>query len=271
MKKYKVIAVHFTNKCNLRCPFCYKKQDDSIKPKSFKFFIDLVPYLSELTDQIALGGGEPLMFPHFIKAFGEECKKYDLILNITSNGYFSLSPNIQKLITMLSVSFDKYKYNYNIKRYEKALSKYKDVRLGSNLLISNELFNPPSNFYSIVKYLLSNSIVERVFALYPKDWEYVPILRHREVYQLLTKEFEHFYVDDLTYKILKEGNYIHWNKPCHYGKDLISIHEDGGVTGCSFDKTPLFIMNKPEDIMKIKDIKITPRLSCPHLSMISRR
>ena len=265
MKRYKVIALHFTNRCNLRCPFCYKKQDNNIKQKPFKFFIDLVPYLAEMTNQIALGGGEPLLFPAFLRAFGEECKKYGLILNVTTNGYLSLSPDIQKLITMLSVSFDKAKYNYNLPRYIKAVNKYKHTRLGCNLLISNELFNPPSNFYGVVKHLLTNNIVERIFALYPKGWEFVPILKYKALYQLMTKEFQHFYVDDLTHKILSEDNYIKWKKPCHYGTDLISIHEDGGVTGCSFDRKPLFVMENPDDINKILDIDIKKRYSCPYL------
>ncbi|GAI65576.1 unnamed protein product, partial [marine sediment metagenome] len=49
------------------------------------FWYDLVPYLTGLTDQIALGGGEPFTNLEFIKKFGEKCKENKLILNVTSN------------------------------------------------------------------------------------------------------------------------------------------------------------------------------------------
>ena len=114
-----------------------------------------------------------------------------------------------KYITMASVSFDRYKVK-NLREHMLLLHKLREsgLRIGTNLLIDNEIFNPPAKFAKLVELLFMES--ERVFALYPKNWEFVPILDYRDYYLYLSLRYKHFYVDDTTSKILTEKRYNNW-------------------------------------------------------------
>jgi len=264
--KYKVISLHFTTDCNLNCPMCYRPKD--IKAKNDKFFFDLIPYLATLTPQVALGGGEPFLYPEFIRTFSEKCKENNLICNVTTNGTLSTG-NFLKNVEMVSASFDKYKIQSkdDIARYMKFIKECNEyTRTGCNLLMDKRMVDNKKSTLKLIKWLFDIG-VERVFALYPKNWECPDILKAKELYYTLTAIFKHFYVDDLTNMILKENKYSDWKSPCHYAKDIVSISEKGYVTGCSFDTKPLLILNKPSDILKIPNIKYKERYECPYLNL----
>ena len=138
-------------------------------------------------------------------------------------------------------------------------------QVGCNLLVDKDIDN--KKLYIIVTGLLKE--VDRVYALYPKNIVGPDIIKNKMklTYQLLTFSNEHFYVDDLTNLILKEGGYSNWKSPCHYGK-ILSIDEVGNVKGCSFEENVLFKMDKPKDILKLSGLKIEERLVCPFLEVI---
>jgi pyruvate-formate lyase-activating enzyme len=54
-----------------------------------ELFLDLSRYLKDISDQVALGGGEPTLFPELVEQFAQECKDYDLTCNLTTNGSYS--------------------------------------------------------------------------------------------------------------------------------------------------------------------------------------
>ena len=66
MSKYpRVVSLHFTNRCNLSCPFCYV---NTIEVKPTIFWLKLVHILGDMgIEQVAIGGGEPFLFPAFLK------------------------------------------------------------------------------------------------------------------------------------------------------------------------------------------------------------
>jgi MoaA/NifB/PqqE/SkfB family radical SAM enzyme len=246
---------------------CYKRDKAGIKPLPRRFFAEMIPYLTEITDQVALGGGEPFTEPEFVERFSKECSEYGLICNVTTNG--TMSDRIVKYskhVTMVSVSYDRYKVK-NPAEFMLLLKKLNDsgIRVGVNLLVDRDMFNPPAKFVMLVHLFFLEA--ERVFALYPKNWEFVPILDYKDVYYYLTNKYKHFYVDDLTYKILTENRYRDWSEPCHYGQDIININWDGTVTGCSFSDEVLLRLEKPADILKIAEVEIEPRFSCPYLNV----
>ena len=223
MKKYKVVALHYTNVCNLKCPFCYKTNGKEIMNK--KLMMNLPEYLTQITGQVAVGGGEPLMFPKVIKEFADQCVKHKLVCNITSNGYLldkfsdEKLKNILKNVTLISLSIDEYKTS-NVKLYKKYLARVKRLRrlgkeVGANLLINKKMFE---NHWliRIVDELFKHG-VSRVYALHPKHFSLgVDIIKFKKWYMYLTAKHKHFYLDDCSNSIL-EG----WKNPCHRGKGLI--------------------------------------------------
>lgn len=269
--RYNVIALHYTKKCDLTCSFCYRgKFVSNERPRSF--FIELVKYIKKFTYQVALGGGEPLLDQKFIKEFGEECKKYDLILNVTTNGrIINKIPNSElnslfKDITLLSISYDKEKWPDGLDSYREIVSRLKqntNLKIGSNILINKELFDDPMNFINLIDYMFKEVKIDRAYILYPKNYEFVDIVKFKAVYDYLNYKYENFYVDDLTYNILSQG-YDDWKSPCQYSKGIISINEKGEVMGCSFDSQSMLTLEKPEDLEKLNSLSIKPRLACPY-------
>ena len=266
---FDVISIHFTTECGQNCPMCYRPKDKKAE-KDEQFFLDMIPYLKELCPQIALGGGEPYKNPDFVADFSRIAKGYKLLTNVTTNGKESIPDYAVKNIEMVSVSFDQHKIKNidDFKDYIKLThSLKKKTRVGANMLVDNQMVSEPDIFLKLIVRLFYQAKVERVFALYPKNWEFLDILKIKEYYQAFTSVFKHFYIDDLTNKILCEESYCKWKKPCHYGKSIISINEDGYVTGCSFDgpDKALLKLDKPKDILKIRDVVPEERYSCPYL------
>ena len=270
--RFRVVALHPTTVCNYNCWFCYKKkmQDKEIEP-SEKWF-KLPKYLSKITNQVAVGGGEIFLFPDWIERFGKECKKHSLIFNITTNGkcdYENMGDEVFENIKMISISWDRAKIK-SVKDAERVfeLVKFfhsKGVLVGVNLLVDEKLFEKKFRFLKLVSLLFKKGF-DRVYALYPKlfkgpDLTKVSIAAE---YFLATKMYKHFYVDDLTLMILKFG-FDNWKEPCHYGKDICSINENFEVSGCSFEKECALKIEKPEDVLKLEKIKFEKRHVCPYL------
>ena len=73
------------------------------------------------------------------------------------------------------------------------------------------------------------------------------------------------FVDDCLHHVLKEKKYSNWSKPCHYGKQVLNVNQDGTVTGCSFDYKVLFKIDDPRDVLKLNSIVVVSRYYCPYI------
>ena len=279
-KKYKVIAIHYGDKCNKnpRCKMCYTNEKCKGTQKDMKWFCNLVPHLKKLTEQVSIGSyGEPLLYPEFVKSFSKKCKLNNLICNMTTNGLLiqQVGKELFNNLDMVSISFNNelIKTSKDIGKFWKNVKYLQstDVRIGCNLLINKDMFNSsPNSFKEIVDYLFKIG-VNNVYALYPKNYKLgVDITRHKAVYLYLTLKYDGkngkglFVVDDLTKEILEQG-YDNWKKPCHYSDGIVSISPSGEVFGCSFSNHPILKLNKPKDILKLNKIKVKQRYKCPYL------
>jgi len=266
----KVVSVHFTNECNGNCPFCYREKGKETMDETL--FLGLPRYLKDVTNQVALGGGEPTLHADIVQRFAQECSDYDLICNATTNGVLFREWNDEQIsnfcenLTMISLSMDRAKTWYWKDGNEfldtcNRLKKYAQV--SCNLLVDENMMEG-DNFIKVTD-LLFNKGLDRIFALYPKNFPGPDILPKRKHYEYLSTKYEKFYVDDLTCKILDEEKYSDWNEPCHYGRDIVSIDEKGRVSGCSFCDDYKLKVEKPSDVLKISDIKFEDRFNCPYL------
>ena len=270
---YRVVSLHFTDSCNFNCPFCYREHGKHLIDR--ELFLGLPRFLKDATDQVAVGGGEPTLYPELVECFARECRDYDLTCNLTTNGYLIKDWDDEKIesftenLTMVSVSMDRAKYEQwdSIDDFLDTCRKLRRHTLvGVNLLLDSDLMEG-DNLIWLTSRLFENHL-DRVFCLYPKNIPGPDILRKKNHFLYLTARYPGFYVDDLTYKILDEGSYRNWKEPCHYGKDIISIDEKGRVTGCSFSEDYKLVLEKPGDILKILDVDFEDRFSCPYLKEV---
>jgi MoaA/NifB/PqqE/SkfB family radical SAM enzyme len=240
-----------------------------------KLMLELPKYLSKITPQVAVGGGEPLMEPLLLTQFAHECRRNGLICNVTSNGS-QISKwtdeqlqNVLKDITMVSLSWDAFKQTMiSEKTIIKTAGRIKKlgIEVGMNLLMDKILFYETEatieRLFMIV--MAAFHTFDRVFALYPKNMPLgVDILEHKIIYEILTTMYKHFYVDDLTNKILTEG--YEWKTPCHYGNNIVNIDLDGSVHGCSFSPELLLQITDPRDVLKLAELPKQNRMKCPYL------
>ncbi len=276
MSHLSVVSVHFTRECNMNCPFCYRPKTKTGDEKPIQFFIDCVKHVKELAPQIALGGGEPFLFPGVISKLGDECKKYGVILNVTTNGTLIRDMDNATLhqavkdLTMVSVSLDHEKW-YDPRAYAFVVHRLTSAKpgllVGTNLLLEQGLFEERGKpLYSIIEWCIKKARVDRVFLLYPKNMPLgADILQHKSLLSAISTVFPgQLFTDDLARQILEHG-YPPWSVPCHHGKDIVSIDEEGGVHGCSFDNAPELRMEVPSDVLKVKDAIFDQRMSCPYL------
>lgn len=277
-KKYSVVSIHYTTECNMNCIFCYKKRSPKNAEKPLDFWYSLVPEIKKVSNQIALGGGEPFINIPFVEKFGRVCENNDVILNITSNGRILMELDDDELkralenITLISISYDEHKIQTeedksNYINLIKRIKSNTNCQVGSNLLINADMFKSEGEGFKTAVEMLFTEGCDRIFALCPKNMECPDILGLKEVYQYLTVKYNHFYVDDLTKMILSENKYSEWENKCHKGRDLISINEKGGVSSCSFAE-PFVYLDKAEDLASLEIPKCEGGLhSCPFLKI----
>jgi len=274
-KMFKVVSIHPTNVCNLNCSFCYKGKGD-IEPDE-KFWCKMPKYLKEITNQVAMGGGEIFLFPEFIKKFSKRCIDNDLICNITSNGrpLMKMSDKLLKKILsnikMVSISFDKEKIktSEDLTNYMNLVNRIKKLtkcEVGCNLLVDSNMFEKEGLvLYRLVNYLFKIVGVDRIFALSLKNYPCPDILKHKDIYKALSMKYRNFFVDDLSRMIIDNNSYEDWKVPCHRGLDMISIQENGGISTCSFAKSFTYL-KEPKDLLSIEIPKEEMGVSsCPFL------
>lgn len=136
------VHLQLNNVCNLRCPSCYvslQMEDDSSLP--VERWMTLVDEMADMgVFQLALGGGEPLMSPHFV-AIVQHSRRRGLLPNVTTNGHLLT----ELLLTQISGSIGEVRLSFNdglsVNRgmlTEKAsLLKDWGIRFGYNVIVTH--------------------------------------------------------------------------------------------------------------------------------------
>ncbi len=229
--------------------------------KDFTFFLDFPKIAQQINiPQIALGGGEPTLFPQFIKQFASKCKKYGIIVNLTTNGY-NISPEILPFLqdfTMISFSFDAFKVQ-NVNDAQILFEKMDLMReagkiVGVNILLDEKTI---SNLDLIIGEIQQHA--DRLYFLQKKpstinDGQELKIrlLKHKLF-------FPEIYVDDCLQMFFGH------KESCERGKGIISINPTGEVSYCSFDR-PFAQLSQARDLISILNLHYPQEktTSCPY-------
>lgn len=150
MKKFQKVYIEITNICNLRCDFCplENRPKESMCPEDFEY---VAKQVCNYTDLITLHvKGEPLIHP-CLKEILDICEKYNLMVNITTNGtLFEDTLEIllnSKAVRQINVSLHSITQNinndtYNVNTYLDNVLKYTKMILDkTNIIISYRLWN----------------------------------------------------------------------------------------------------------------------------------
>lgn len=106
--KIRDVYLHITQRCNLRCSYCYNKENlnskDVLKLKDFFLIIDELSNID--VKRIIITGGEPLINEDIYKIV-EYIKKKKLQCEILTNGVFlKKRENVLELVDSVTVSLD---------------------------------------------------------------------------------------------------------------------------------------------------------------------
>ncbi len=135
------VHLQLNNVCNLRCPSCYvslQMRDDGSLP--VERWMTLVDEIAEMgVFQLALGGGEPLMSPHFV-AIVQHSRRRGLLPNVTTNGHLlteRLLTQIRGFIGEVRLSFnDGLPVNRRLLTEKAVLLQAWGMRFGYNVIVT---------------------------------------------------------------------------------------------------------------------------------------
>ena len=122
-----LIDISITSKCNENCKFCYRDSKPNGTHASFEYLTSLIYYLkSHQVFEVALGGGEPLEHPDFLKII-KHCNNNNIIPNFTTRNLNWLKDdklrkeilsNIGGFAYSVSNSFDVRKFGFLLNKYD---------------------------------------------------------------------------------------------------------------------------------------------------------
>lgn len=86
-----LVDLKISNYCNLGCPFCYQNSTRRGKHGDLEVIKDIISELGRLgTLEIAIGGGEPLQYPHLEEVL-KHAKACGIVANFTTKDYKTLA------------------------------------------------------------------------------------------------------------------------------------------------------------------------------------
>lgn len=256
-----VLSLHFTDKCTRKCPGCYMRG----KPGELKdpdFFMPFASIAGEMgIKQIALGGGEPTLFPEFVAEFGAACSQNGVILNMTTNGDGFNGDRLDKFkdLTLVSFSIDRHKVR-NTRELHSLFDKMRlasaaGLKVGANVQLDSFIIK---HLYELLKELFCHC--HRVYLLQPKPTKLLPDAGIKTRLQTASSLYENLYADESL--LMKLG----LSETCGRGQKMVSVDYCGGVSCCSFDKS-FASLTKARDLVEIinKHYPFPKTTQCPFL------
>ena len=254
---FKKVYIEITNVCNLNCKFCpvTKRKQEFMSVDNFEKIIKRV---KDYTKLICLHvKGEPLLHPN-LKEFLGIVKKYDLKVNITTNGTL-IDKNVEILknsgcVRQINFSLHSIKQNenFNTDYLNKIFKSVDDLK---NIIISYRLWNN-KNLNNVDE---NKDILEQI----EKYYNLKNLQKKLEKNEFVKVKKDIFINQDLEFEWpdINKKPFIN-NGRCLALKDQIAILVDGTVVPCCLDNNgdiPLgniFKESLEEIIDKAKSIEI---------------
>lgn len=240
-----VLSLHFTDRCTRKCPNCYIKP--GAKPaRNLEFFLPFAEIARELgIKQIALGGGEPTLYPEFVSKLAASCRKNEVILNMTTNGdgFTRDSMAFFEKVTLVSFSIDRHKIlipgDLQTLFSKMDLAREAGLAVGANVQLDPFIIE---HLYEMLGELFQ--YCEQVYLLQPKP---NPLCYDAKLkMKLLTARclYDHLYADESL--LMSIGSSV----GCGRGQRIVSVDFAGGVSACSFDQN-FAKLEKPRDLIQV--------------------
>ncbi|MCC6278546.1 MAG: SPASM domain-containing protein, partial [Oligoflexia bacterium] len=142
MKLFDRVYIEISNICNLQCSFCPEVIREK-KQMPLELFEKAISEVAPLTNQVALHlMGDPLTHPK-LEGFLGTCQKYDLPVNLTTNGVLLNSEKKELLkstiIRQINFSLHSYPDNFPKRDFSEYLSKILDFT-DNIMALRHELF-----------------------------------------------------------------------------------------------------------------------------------
>lgn len=277
------VHLNITNKCNLRCKYCYFFDDEISLSKSEPTYEELIEYMDQAEEigakLIVISGGEALLHPDIFKLlnYGNTPKM------LLTNGILLDEDNINKLNNIktlkdIKISFDGFE-GHDINR-----GKGTSEIVQSKLELVDRLGNFPYTINTVLtqcNYKELSEIYELILASKCYRWEVdFPLIRGRakNIEQMTQEEdmYKNYIVplvkryieDDFPFKLNMLGvlrwelldlnecdinkfqTYAEQTHPCAYALDGFTIQTSGDISFCP--SLPIVFGNTKES--KLKDI-----------------
>lgn len=264
MRKF-IIQWHITHLCNLRCRHCYQEDyNQHMSKENFYLILNkLNNYFKDkdLTPQINLTGGEPLLHPNFFE-FAREITNRNIRLGILTNGTLIDTEMAKKICKLkpvfVQISLDGIEDTHNSIR---GVGNFQKALCGIDLLKENNVkvlvsFTAQKNNYQEFDALATICKEHHVDKLW---WDRV--VTNDESQYLSTDEFQNMVIS--CKQLVEQSHFFNNYKfvsnqrslqclglsecgyHCNAGKDLIVVLADGSVMPCR--RLPIVVGNLVSD------------------------
>lgn len=232
MKKFKKVYIEITNICNKHCSFC--SDDERVKKQmTVDEFEHVIKNVKEYTKYIYLHvKGEPLLHKN-LKEILELCTKYDIMVNITTNGTMLLKKlNILKeasCIRQINISLHSFENECAIDYIQDVMMATDELQRKTNIIVVYRFWALKNNQLSSENQFLMNEIIKNYhldLELQRKIIQDVNIKIGKELYINKAPLFEWPSLDSDTVGV--EGF-------CYGMSRHIGILVDGTVIPCCLD------------------------------------
>jgi len=241
--RFKRIYIEITNKCNLNCSFC-SKDNKQKKEMTENEFETVITKIKDYTKYIYLHiKGEPLIHSKF-KNILQICKKYNLKVNLTTNGVF----------------------------LDKRIKDIKESRVVRQINISLHSENSKPNYIEDILSSVSN--IKDIIINY-RFWTLDNNQLDTKMKIMLDKIYKHYNIEKDTNKInentfISKGdkfiwpninnNYYNESGYCHGIKDQLGILSDGTIVVCCLDSNGIsnlgnIFTTNLDDILKSEKVQ----------------